>query len=79
MDEDVTAGLTYAAEDGRGQGSRGAQEAIQAILADLDRRFGLPPTEFVRELARQIVDEVRRDGALLRLIARELVAVTKGR
>lgn len=46
--------------------------AVAEVLADLDRRFALPPSALAREIAVEVVQCFRQDPALLRDLAREI-------
>jgi hypothetical protein len=55
-----------------------ATAAVQSVLADLDRHWKVPPSEFCAELAVQIVDELHRSPALLAPIALHWHRMQKG-
>ncbi len=55
-----------------------ARAAVQSVLADLDRHWKVPPTEFCAELARQIVGELYASPELLAPIARHWHRLQKG-
>jgi hypothetical protein len=64
-------------EQARRRASGAAADAVRAVLADLDRRWKVPPAEFAREFAAQMIAAVleRPDlvETLARLLARELI------
>lgn len=70
---DVDEDLRRAARDG----GRAAADAVRAVLADLDRRWKVPPTVFAREFAMQMIEAVLDSPAALQalatLVAREIV------
>lgn len=49
----------------RGGGSRAAAAVVQGVIADLDRKWAVPPVEFCRELARETVRAFTHEPTLL--------------
>ncbi len=74
--EDLTAGLETEADEritGHGQGGAKAADVVRSILADLDRRWSIPPVALCHELALQTVQALTREPHLLDPLVETLV------
>lgn len=55
---------------GRLGADQAAIEQVRAVLADLDRKWQIPPVVFCRELAVQMVGAMRDDPELMEALAK---------
>lgn len=65
--------------DNDGLSGREVRAIIEATLADLDRKWKVPPVVFIREMARQIVQAISEEPQLLLPVMRLYDSVLEGK